>query len=216
MSIDAEKRAAAEAAALLVEDGMRVGLGTGSTVAFLLPALAERGLELRCVATSVATETAARELGLAVETFVGVDAPEQLDIAIDGADQVDPAGWLVKGGGAAHTREKAVAAAADRFVVIASSDKLVAELSPPVPLELLEFGLAGTLRRIGPVALRDVPRSPDGGVIADYTEAFDDPAELAARLAQTVGVVEHGLFPPELVSDVLVARGERVEHRSLG
>lgn len=216
MSIDAEKRAAAEAAALLVEDGMRVGLGTGSTVAFLLPALAERGLELRCVATSVATETAARELGLAVETFVGVDAVEQLDIAIDGADQVDPAGWLVKGGGAAHTREKAVAAAADRFVVIASSDKLVAELRPPVPLELLEFGLAGTLRRIGPVALRDVPRSPDGGVIADYTEAFDDPAELAARLAQTVGVVEHGLFPPELVSDVLVARGERVEHRSLG
>jgi ribose 5-phosphate isomerase A len=216
VSIDAEKRAAAEAAALLVEDGMRVGLGTGSTVAFLLPALAERGLELRCVATSVATETAARELGLAVETFVGVDAVEQLDIAIDGADQVDPAGWLVKGGGAAHTREKAVAAAADRFVVIASSDKLVAELRPPVPLELLEFGLAGTLRRIGPVALRDVPRSPDGGVIADYTEAFDDPAELAARLAQTVGVVEHGLFPPELVSDVLVARGERVEHRSLG
>jgi len=216
VSIDAEKRAAAEAAALLVEDGMRVGLGTGSTVAFLLPALAERGLELRCVATSVATETAASELGLAVETFVGVDAVEQLDIAIDGADQVDPAGWLVKGGGAAHTREKAVAAAADRFVVIASSDKLVAELSPPVPLELLEFGLAGTLRRIGPVALRDVPRSPDGGVIADYTEAFDDPAELAARLAQTVGVVEHGLFPPELVSDVLVARGERVEHRSLG
>jgi ribose 5-phosphate isomerase A len=216
VSIDAEKRAAAEAAALLVEDGMRVGLGTGSTVAFLLPALAERGLELRCVATSVATETAAREFGLAVETFVGVDAVEQLDIAIDGADQVDPAGWLVKGGGAAHTREKAVAAAADRFVVIASSDKLVAELRPPVPLELLEFGLAGTLRRIGPVALRDVPRSPDGGVIADYTEAFDDPAELAARLAQTVGVVEHGLFPPELVSDVLVARGERVEHRSLG
>jgi ribose 5-phosphate isomerase A len=216
VSIDAEKRAAAEAAALLVEDGMRVGLGTGSTVAFLLPALAERGLELRCVATSVATETAARELGLAVETFVGADAVEQLDIAIDGADQVDPAGWLVKGGGAAHTREKAVAAAADRFVVIASSDKLVAKLSPPVPLELLEFGLAGTLRRIGPVALRDVPRSPDGGVIADYTEAFDDPAELAARLAQTVGVVEHGLFPPELVSDVLVARGERVEHRSLG
>jgi ribose 5-phosphate isomerase A len=216
VSIDAEKRAAAEAAALLVEDGMRVGLGTGSTVAFLLPALAERGLELRCVATSVATETAARELGLAVETFVGVDALGQLDIAIDGADQVDPAGWLVKGGGAAHTREKAVAAAADRFVVIASSDKLVAELSPPVPLELLEFGLAGTLRRIGPVALRDVPRSPDGGVIADYTEAFDDPAELAARLAQTVGVVEHGLFPPGLVSDVLVARGERVEHRSLG
>ena len=87
----------------------------------------------------------------------------QLDVAIDGADQVAPDGWLVKGGGAAHTREKAVAAAADRFVVIASSEKLVERLRPPVPLELLEFGLAGTLRRLGSVRLRDVPSSPEGG-----------------------------------------------------
>jgi ribose 5-phosphate isomerase A len=215
VSTDHEKQLAAEAAAELVEDGMRVGLGTGSTVAYLLPALARRGLELRCVATSPATAHAAEELGLRVETFVGADAVARLDVAIDGADQVAPSGWLVKGGGAAHTREKAVAAAADRFVAIVSSDKLVETLSPPVPLELLEFGLAATLARLGDVRLRDVPRSPDGGVIADYTGEFDDPEELASLLAATVGVVEHGLFPAAMVSDVIVGRGEQVETRAL-
>jgi ribose 5-phosphate isomerase A len=216
VSADREKQLAAEAAAELVEDGMLVGLGTGSTVAFLLPALAARGLELRCVSTSPRTEQAARDLGLRVESFAGADGPPRLDIAIDGADQVAPDGWLVKGGGAAHTREKAVAAAADRFVVIVSSDKLVDRLSPPVPLELLEYGLAATLRRLGSVELRDVPRSPDGGVIADYTGEFDDPEALAARFAATVGVVEHGLFPAAMVSDVVVATAEQVTVRNLG
>ena len=215
MSADREKRLAAEAASRLVEDGMVVGLGTGSTVGYLLPALAARGLDLRCVATSPATEQAARELGMKVESFHGADALPRLDIAIDGADQVAPSGWLVKGGGAAHTREKIVAAAADRFVVIVSSDKFVEKLSPPVPLELLEYGLGATLRRLGDVRLRDVPRSPDGGVIADYLGGFEDPAELAARLSATVGVVEHGLFPASMVSDVIVARGEQIENRNL-
>lgn len=211
MSITEEKRLAAEAAAEVVEDGMTIGLGTGSTVAFLLPAIARRGLDLRCVATSPATETAARELGLRVESFGGPAAPIRLDVAIDGCDQVAPSGWLVKGGGAAHTREKAVAAAADRFVVIASSDKLVERLSSPIPLELLEFGLAATLRRLGTVRLRDVPPSPDGGIIADYVGELDDPEALATRLSTTVGVVEHGLFPAALVSEVIVARGDTVE-----
>ena len=215
VSTDREKRLAAKAAADLVKDGMRVGLGTGSTVAFLLPALAARSLDLRCVATSPATDRVARELGLRVESFAGADALPQLDIAIDGADQLAPDGWLVKGGGAAHTREKAVAAAADRFVVIASSEKVVERLRPPVPIELLEFGLAGTLRRLGSVRLRDVSRSPEGGVIADYTGGFDDAAALAARLAATVGVVEHGLFSPALVSEVVIARGELVEIRAV-
>ena len=215
MSSDREKQGAAEAAAKLVEDGMRVGLGTGSTVGYLLPALARRGLSLRCVATSVATEEKARELGLDVESFSGANALAELDIAIDGADQVTSSGWLVKGGGAAHTREKAVAAAATRFVAIVSSDKLVERLQPPVPLELLEFGLAATLRRLGSVELRDVPRSPDGGVIADYTGPVDDPAALATRLSSTPGVVEHGLFAPELVSDVVVGRGDSAEHLRL-
>lgn len=213
MSSEREKQVAAEAAAQLVESGMRVGLGTGSTVAYLLPALARRRLSLRCVATSQATEQAAREVGLAIEPFSGVDAIAELDIAIDGADQVAPSGWVVKGGGAAHTREKAVAAAADRFVVIVSSDKIVDALAPPIPLELLEFGLAATLRRLGSVELRDVPCSPDGGVIADYTGTVDDPEALATVLSATTGLVEHGLFSPALVSDVIVARGEHVEHR---
>ena len=211
-----EKQLAAEAAATLVEDGMRVGLGTGSTVGYLLPALAARGLDLRCVATSTATEEKARALGFRVEAFAGHHSLSELDIAIDGADQVAPDGSLVKGGGGAHTREKAVAAAATRFVVIVSSEKLVERLSPPVPLELLEFGLAATLQRLRDVALRDAPRSPDGGVIADYTAAFDDPTALARELSETVGLVEHGLFPPALVSDVLIGRGDSVEHRVIG
>ncbi|MGZ4184984.1 MAG: ribose 5-phosphate isomerase A [Solirubrobacteraceae bacterium] len=212
MSVDQEKRRAAQAAAELVQDGMRVGLGSGSTVAFLLPALAARGLRLRCVSTSPQTTRVARELGMTVESFEGTGALDELDIAIDGADQVDPSGWLVKGGGAAHTREKAVAVAANRFVVIASSDKPVERLTPPVPLELLEFGLAGTLKRLATVRLRDVPRSPDGGVIADFTGEFSNPQELAAQLSAAVGVVDHGLFPPALVTDVLIGRGTEVEH----
>jgi ribose 5-phosphate isomerase A len=207
-AVDGEKRAAAEQAAELVEDGMTVGLGTGSTVAYLLPVLAARGLNLRCVATSPRTEQAARELGFALEPF---DALDRLDLTIDGADQIDPAGWLVKGGGAAHTREKVVAAASDRFVVIGSSDKLVEAIAPPVPLELLPFGVRATLRALGPAELRDVPPSPDGGLIADYLGPVEDPADLADRLAAVPGVVEHGLFPPDLVSEILLARDGRVE-----
>jgi len=220
------KRAAAEAAAALIEDGMRVGLGTGSTVAYLLPALAERGLRgLRCAATSPATERAARALGLIVEDL---DALGELDIAIDGADQVDPAGWLVKGGGAAQTREKIVAAAARRFVVIVSAEKALAALRPPVPLELLRFGVGRTLSEVGDARLRRAPRgvagdsadsteeleSPDGNLIADYFGQIGDPAELAARLSATPGVVEHGLFAPEMVSCVLVAGAGGVERRA--
>jgi ribose 5-phosphate isomerase A len=212
MDVEREKRAAAEAAAELVEEGMTVGLGTGSTVHYLLPALAARGLSVRCVATSVRTEEEARSLGIQVEAFASLD---RLDIAIDGADQIPPDGWLVTGGGAAHTREKVVAAAADRFVVIASSDKVVDALSSPVPLELLEYGLAATLRELAPTDLRDVPRSPDGGVIADFTGELGEPAALAARFAATPGVVEHGLFPPALTADILVARDGDVEHRRL-
>ena len=211
-AIEAEKRAAAEQAAGLVEDGMKVGLGTGTTVAYLLPVLAARRLNLRCVATSPRTERAARELGFSLEPF---DALDRLDLTIDGADQIDPAGWLVKGGGAAHTREKVVAAASDRFVVIGSSDKLVEAIAPPIPLELLPFGVRATLRALGPAELRDVPPSPDGGVIADYLGPVEDPADLADRLAAVPGVVEHGLFPPELVSEVLVARAGRVERIAL-
>jgi ribose 5-phosphate isomerase A len=208
MSIEREKQLAAEAAAELVEDGMTVGLGTGSTVAFLLPALARRSLDILCAATSPRTEDAARQLGLRIEEAASID---RFDITIDGADQIAPDGWLVKGGGAAHTREKIIAAAAARFVVIADSTKPVQAIHSPIPLELLSFGLRATMRRVSPVSLRDAPPSPDGGVIADYHGPVDDPAALAARLSSTPGVVEHGLFPPDMVATVLVGRDGSVD-----
>ena len=203
------KAAAAQAAAALVEDGMSVGLGTGSTVAHLLPALARRKLSgLRCVATSPATESQALALGLSIVSLEDVEG--RLDIAIDGADQVSPTGWLIKGGGGAHTREKIVAAAASRFVVIISAEKLVTRLGPPIPLELLRFGLSASMRALEPTQLREAPPSPDGNLIADYLGPIDDPHALAALLSATPGVVEHGLFAPQMVSEVLVGEPEGV------
>jgi ribose 5-phosphate isomerase A len=212
---DTEKRLAAEAAAELVEDGMAVGLGTGSTVAYLLPAIARRGLSgIRCVATSVATEEQARELGIPVEEFGSL---QRLDIAIDGTDEVTPEGWLIKGGGGAHLREKVVAAAAERFVVVGDSSKPVEALRGPVPLELFGFGAASTLRRLGEeVEWRDVPPSPDGGTIADYRGPIGDPARLAARFDADPGVAAHGLFPPRLMSELLIGRGAAVERTDNG
>ena len=210
--IAAEKRVAALAAADLVEDGMRVGLGTGTTVAELVPALGRRRAAITCVATSPATAVLALAQGLDVRAFSDID---RLDLAIDGADQVDPAGWLVKGGGGAHTRERIVAAAADRFVVIVSSDKPVDRLHPPVPLELLAFGLAATLRALPGASLRDAPPTPDGGILADYHGDITDPGLLAEWFSAVPGVVSHGLFPPSMVSTVLVARGAEVEVRQI-
>jgi ribose 5-phosphate isomerase A len=208
-----EKRAAAQAAALLVEEGMRLGLGTGSTVAHFLPALARRELEVLCVATSERTEQAARALGLQLQPF---DVLDRLDMAVDGADQVAPDLWLVKGGGGAHTREKIVAAAADLFVVIVSSDKLVESLGPPVPVEVLRFGLAATVRRLsslGDVERREADLTPDGNVIVDYLGPVDDPRSLSAELDAVPGIVGHGLFSPSLVSEVLVGRDDgTVDH----
>lgn len=210
--VEALKQAAAHAAAELVLDGQRVGLGTGTTVAHLLPALAARRLSIRCVATSPATEKAARDLGL---EMAELDELAPLDIAIDGADQIDPSGWLVKGGGGAHTREKIVAAAASRFVAIASAEKAVLKLRPPVPLELLRFGARTTLALLGEARLREAPPSPEGNPIADYFGPVEDPRELAARLSATPGVVGHGLFAPELVDDILIAGAGGVEHRTV-
>lgn len=202
-----EKNMAAQAAADLVEPGMVVGLGTGTTVAYLLPALASRKLPIRCVATSPRTEELAGSLGLCVEPFT----VERLDLAIDGADQISPEGWLVKGGGGAHTREKLVAVTAERFVVIADSTKIVPALHAPIPLELIAFGLGSTLARLGAARRRQVPRSPNGGVIADFFGEIGDPATLSAALEAMPGVMSHGLFPPEMVSTILVGRGGSVQ-----
>jgi ribose 5-phosphate isomerase A len=235
--VASQKRAAAYAAAELVEDGMRLGLGTGSTVAYLLEALGERGLpEVDCAATSPATAHAARTLGLRVHEL---DELGELDLAIDGADQIDPQGWLVKGGGGAHTREKIVAGAARRFVVIASANKSVQALAPPVPLELVRFAVRTTLRALSDAELRPAPnsgealvlnagapsdhaargrcwQSPDGGLIADYFGPVGDPRECSARLSALPGVIEHGLFPPEMVSLILIARDDGVERQAGG
>lgn len=212
IAIDQEMREAARAAAELIEPGMRLGLGTGRTVAWVLRELAEQQVgPLRCVATSPDTERAATELGIAVEPF---DELDRLDIAIDGADQVAKDHWAIKGGHGAHLREKIVAAAADRFVVIVSSDKLVDALHPPIPLELELFGLQATIKRLGPVTLRaGVPRTPDCGALADYHGPISDVAELASRFDQMPGVAGHGLFAPGLIDDVIVGtqghRGSR-------
>jgi ribose 5-phosphate isomerase A len=210
--IEAEKLRAAEAAAAQVDSGLLLGLGTGSTVAYLVPALGRRELDVTCVATSPATEVLANSVGLSVVPFAGID---RLDLAIDGADQVDPAGWLVKGGGGAHTREKIVAAAADRFVVIVSSNKVVDHLRPPVPLELMAFGLDAVCRALPGIELRQAPPTPDGGVLADYLGPVDDPERLSALFGATAGIVGHGLFPPSMVSSVLIGRGGRVEERPI-
>jgi ribose 5-phosphate isomerase A len=211
--IEDEKRIAAETAAEFVRDGDLVGLGTGSTVAYLLPALAARGLNIRCVATSPATAQKATALGIDIVAFEKI---ERLDIAIDGADQITEDGWLVKGGGGAHTREKIVAGAAARFVVVASSNKLVGALEPPIPLELLRFGVEATLASLGMAELRDVPPSPDGGLIADYRGPIGEPAALAAWLSATPGVVAHGLFAPSPNTELVVARGEAVLDWTVG
>lgn len=208
MSIEREKQLAAEEAARLVESGMKIGLGTGTTVAFLLPALARRRLSLRCIASSPRTEQAALKLGLKVEPF---DRIERLDLVIDGADQIAPDGWLLKGGGAALTREKIVAAAGDRFVVIADSTKPVPALHGPVPVELMAFGLLATLRRLKTIRLRDVPLSPDGGVIGDYHALITNPGDTARWLAECPGLVAHGLFCPELATEAFIGRNESVE-----
>jgi ribose 5-phosphate isomerase A len=213
MSIEEEKRLAAEAAADLIEPHTRVGLGTGTTVTYLLEAIARRGLRAHYVATSSATARAARALGIVIEAF---DALDELDVAIDGADQIGPDGWLVKGGGGAHLREKVVAASANRFVVIADSSKPVAALHAPVPLELRRFGLQATLRQLGAVTLRDVEPSPDNGVLADYHGDIGDARKLAERLASTPGLSAHGLFAPELVSEIIVATGKTVSRKTLG
>ena len=207
MSLETEKRLAAARAATLVKESMRVGLGTGSTVSYLLAELGRRPVKALFVATSPATEQAARALGLPVESF---DENGSLDLAIDGADQVTEDGWLIKGAGGALTREKIVAASADRFVVIVDSTKLVGSLHAPVPFEILAYGASSTLGRLTPSQLRGGAPSPDGGLIGDYLGDVHEPGLLASRLSTTPGVVEHGLFAPELVSEVYVGVGESV------
>jgi ribose 5-phosphate isomerase A len=159
------------------------------------------------VATSPQTAEVARSLGITVEEF---DALDELDLAIDGADQIAPDGWLVKGRGGAQLREKIVAASARTFVVIADSSKPVTALHAPIPLELRPFGLRATLRELGAVTLRDVGPSPDGGVLCDYHGDVSSARALAEHFESIPGISAHGLFAPELVSEIIVATAKTV------
>lgn len=202
------KERAGRHAAGYVTDGMRIGLGTGSTVHFTIVALGERALDIVCTATSIQTQELATSLGLRVVT---PDEIGSLDLTIDGADEVDPALNLTKGGGGAHTREKLVAQMAPRFVVVVDQSKLVDHLGPfGTPLEVLDFApgvVAGRVRALGAteIVTRD-RRSDNGNLLVDaHFGTIADPVALGLELAAIPGVVEHGLFPGSMVERVVVA-----------
>lgn len=209
---DPAKDAAALAAVQLVQPGMKLGLGTGSTANVLVHRLAERvateGLALRCAATSKATAELAQSLGLQIESL---DDLGRLDLTIDGADEIDPDLNLIKGGGGAHLREKIVACASDRMVVIADASKVVDRLGAfHLPVEVVPFGWQVTqdLIRRGldgleltqrPILLRKRDDQPfvtdEGNLILDLSlETIPDPHAVAQMLTRIPGVVEHGLF----------------------
>ncbi len=205
---DAAKESAGRHAAAYVEDGMRVGLGTGSTVHFTIVALGERNLDLRCAATSERTAELAARVGLRV---LPPDEIGRLDIAIDGADEIDPDFNLVKGGGGAHTREKIVAQMASRFIVVVDESKLVDRLGAfGLPLEVLGFApgaVAARVRALGASQVTPRPgRSDNGNLLYDARfPAIADPAALARELEAIPGLVEHGIFLGERVERVIVA-----------
>ena len=228
VTADGQKRAAAEAALAHVDDGMRLGLGTGSTAEHFVTALATRvkaGLKLRaCVATSERTAALARGLGLHLADLNDV---RQLDLAVDGADEIDPGLNLIKGGGGALLREKIVAAAASRFIVIADSSKRVHRLGAfPLPVEVAAFGWKSTAEKVAEAAraagcaenfchLRGGEAHPaktdQGNYVLDVAARdIPDPARLAAALCAIPGVVECGLFLG-MASFALVAGGKGVE-----
>lgn len=213
MTQDGEKRAAGKRAAELIEDGMRVGLGTGSTVRHLVEALGARGADIVCLATSAATEALAGEQGL---RLASTDEVERLDLTIDGADEIDPRLNLTKGGGGAHVREKIVARMSERFVVIADAGKLVPQLGPfGTPLEVLEWGVGPVIRALTALGAHQVVLrsglSDNGNPIADAQfGAIPDPAALAAEIDAVPGVVGHGLFPGTWVERVIVGEGSGV------
>lgn len=222
MDADAQKKAAGEAAALLVEPGMVVGLGTGSTAAWFVKALAARGLDVVGVATSAATADLAAGLGMKLNDLGAI---RSIDLTVDGADEIGPGLSLIKGGGAALLREKLVWEASRRCVVIADAAKRVAVLGKfPLPIEVVAFGHEITALRIGDalaecdlgvaprLRMRDgAPVRTDGGNLI-YDAAcgrIEEPAVLARALKSVTGVVDHGLFL-DLADQALVATPDGV------
>jgi ribose 5-phosphate isomerase A len=231
MTSDNLKRLAAAHALSEVRDGMRLGLGTGSTAKHFVELLGERvkeGLSVIGVPTSEATRADAERCGVPLTTLEDID---RLDLTVDGADEIDPALTLIKGGGGALLREKIVAAASGRMIVIADETKLVPQLGRfPLPIEIVPFGFAATLRAIrdamarfglsGDLKLRQAGGGhvfvTDGGHwIADaHLGAIPDAAGLASSLTAIPGVVEHGFFI-DLAQTAIIAgaQGVRVIER---
>jgi ribose 5-phosphate isomerase A len=221
MANEQEKEAAGRAAAELVRDGDVVGLGTGSTAYFTVIALGERvkaGLKMIGIPTSVKTADLARAVGIRLTTL---DEHPEIDITIDGADEVGPQLNLIKGGGGALTREKVIASASRKMVVVADSGKIVPMLGKfPLPVEVIAFARTVVERKI--VSLGAVPKmrtKPDGSpyltdngnpILDCSFGQIPDPPVLALALNTTPGIVEHGLFIC-LANVALVGRGERVE-----
>lgn len=216
------KRLAGERAVEYIEDGMTVGLGTGSTAYFMVERLGarvrEEGLRVRCVPTSLRTEEQARTLGIPLTSFSEV---QQLDVAIDGADEIGPDLALVKGGGGALLREKLVAAASRRFIVIADAGKRVATLGAfPLPVEVVPFAWEVTARRVaGAVGVEPELRRANGEVYVTDNGNYildcrcgriEDPARLERELNLLPGVVECGLFVG-MAALAIVADEESVE-----
>ncbi|MBX9575274.1 MAG: ribose-5-phosphate isomerase RpiA [Caulobacteraceae bacterium] len=221
---DLQKRRAGEAAALRVEAGMTVGLGTGSTAAWFVKALAARDLpNLRCVPTSEATADLARELGLPLVTLEDVS---RIDLTVDGADEIGPGLALIKGGGAALLREKLVWEASSTCLVIADAAKVVPHLGAfPLPIEVVAFGHKTTGNRIADVLIdhdvamparvrtaeRGQVRTDGGNLIYDARcGVIHDPARLADDLKLVTGVVEHGLFL-DLADEAIIGTDAGVE-----
>ncbi|MDD1675866.1 MAG: ribose-5-phosphate isomerase RpiA [Methanomicrobiales archaeon] len=203
--VEAKKRAGYRAADL-VKDGMVIGLGTGSTVHFCLERLSariENGLQFRGVPTSLQTSLEARAFHI---PLAGLDEVDELDLAIDGADQVDANGYLIKGRGAAQTREKCVADAAHELVIVITSEKLSDRLTIPIPVEVIPFAWAHVSRVIrdrgGIACLREAGSGKDGPVITDNSNlvldcdfgTVSDPPRLERELEEIPGVVGIGLF----------------------
>jgi ribose 5-phosphate isomerase A len=217
---EAGKRAAGYRAADLVKNGMVIGLGTGSTVFFAMERLQERvaaGLAVEGVPTSIQTAIRARNLGIPLTTL---DDHPRLELAIDGADQVDPEFRLIKGRGAALTREKCVAAAAGQLVVVVDESKMASFLDAPVPLEVLQFAATPVmvqLKELGGVPCVREGTKKDGPVITDNGNfvidcAFgeiDHPEELEAVLAGIPGIIESGLFTRFTKKTIVIAGSKK-------